>query len=368
MAGKRGNGEGSIHQLPSGKWRAQATINGRRAGVVAETHKAAQEQLRKLLSDADKGLMPPVEKLTLAVHIERWLADVVAHSVRASTRKNYGDLTRLYVLPTLGKVKLAQLQPAHVQQLYTALLDRGLAPKTVRNVHAALSRSLKQAVDWNLCPRNVATLVQPPRVPRKEIQVLSHDEVRVLLATVRGERWEALMTIALATGMRFGELLGLKWADVELTRHTLHVQRQLQRDGTYAEPKTAKGRRKIDLPASCVAVLKDHKRQQNEERLLVGPKWQPNDLVFCTYEGKPLGQRNVFRAFKLILTHAELPDISFHALRHTAATLLLLQGVHPKVVQERLGHSNIAMTLDIYSHLIPSMGRAAADQLDALFA
>lgn len=368
MAGKRGNGEGSIHQLPSGKWRAQATINGQRAGVVAKTHKEAQEQLRKLLSDADKGLMPPAERLTLAVHIERWLADVVAHSVRTSTRKNYGDLTRLYVLPTLGKIKLTQLQPAHVQQLYGALIDQGRAPKTVRNVHAALRRALKQAVDWNLCPRNVAALVQPPRVPRKEVEVLTAEEVRTLLTTVRGDRWEALLATALATGMRFGELLGLRWGDVDLTGRTVHVQRQLQRDGTYTEPKTAKGRRTIDLPATCVATLKEHKRQQNEERLLVGPEWQHNDLVFCTHQGKPLAQRNVFRAFKLILDRAALPDVSFHALRHTAATLLLLQGVHPKVVQERLGHSNISMTLDTYSHLIPSMGRAAADQLDALFA
>ena len=207
MVGKRGNGEGTIHQLPSGKWRAQATLNGRRVGCVAKTHKEAQEQLRKLLSDADKGLMPPAERLTLAVHIERWLADVVAHSVRTSTRKNYGDLTRLYVLPTLGKIKLTQLQPAHVQQLYGALIDQGRAPKTVRNVHAALRRALKQAVDWNLCPRNVASLVQPPHVPRKEVEVLTAEEVRTLLTTVRGDRWEALLATALATGMRFGELL-----------------------------------------------------------------------------------------------------------------------------------------------------------------
>ncbi len=368
MAGKRGNGEGSIHQLPSGKWRAQATINGQRAGVVAKTHKEAQEQLRKLLSDADKGLMPPAERLTLAVHIERWLADVVAHSVRTSTRKNYGDLTRLYVLPTLGRVKLAQLQPGDVQRLYGALLARGLAPKTVRNVHAALRRALQQAVDWNLVPRNVATLVQPPRLSRKEVVVLDADQVRILLAVLGDDRWRGLLTVALATGMRQGELLGLKWADVDLTRHTLRVQRQLLRDGTLNEPKTAKGRRTIDLPQSCVAVLREHKRTQAEERLIAGPEWSHNDLVFCTYQGRPLNHRNVVRAFKAILVRAGLPDISFHALRHTAATLLLVQGTHPKVVQERLGHSTIAMTLDIYSHLIPSMGRAAADQLDALFA
>lgn len=368
MAGKRGNGEGSISQLPSGKWRAQATINGRRVGTTAATHKAAQEQLRKLLSDADKGLLPPVERLTLTAHMERWLSDVVQPSVRSSTMKGYSDVVRLYIVPTLGKMKLTQIQPNHVQQLYGKLAGDGLSPQSIRNTHAVLRRALGQAVDWNLAPRNVAALAHPPRVHRAEITVLSPDEVRTLIAATRGDRWEALITVALATGMRQGELLGLKWADVNLGRHTLHVQRQWQRDGSYAEPKTAKGRRTIDLPASCVAVLKEHKRAQAEERLLVGPEWQANDLLFCTHQGRPLSHRNVLRAFKLLMERAGLPDIPFHALRHTAATLLLLQGVHPKIVQERLGHATISMTLDTYSHLIPSMGRSAAEQLDALFA
>jgi len=227
---------------------------------------------------------------------------------------------------------------------------------------------LKQALDWNLVHRNVATLVRPPHLSHKEVEVLDAEQVRHLLSAVRGERWSALLTLALATGARQGELLGLRWSDVDLTRRTMHIQRQLLRDGTFNEPKTAKGRRTVDLPSSCIAVLKEHKRQQAEERLLIGPEWAGGDLLFCTHQGKPLGHRNVVRAFKAILVRAGLPDISFHALRHTAATLLLLQGTHPKIVQERLGHSTIAMTLDIYSHAIPTMGRAAADQLDALLA
>lgn len=367
MAGKRGNGEGSISQLPSGKWRAQATIEGRRVGSTYPTHKEAQQALRRLLGDADRGLLPPAEQLILEKYVARWL-DAARHSIRPATAKNYADLCRLYILPTLGKVKLAQLQPAHLSTLYGKLLDAGKSPKTVKNVHTTISRALGQAVKWNLVSRNVAALVQPPHLARKEIAVLDAEQTRVLLVTVRGERWSALLTLALATGARQGELLGLRWRDVDLTRRTLRIQRQLLRDGTFNEPKTAKGRRTIDLPQSCVAVLKDHKRQQTEERLLVGPDWVGDDLLFCTHQGKPLGHRNVVRAFKAILIRAELPDIAFHALRHTAATLLLLQGTHPKIVQERLGHSTIAMTLDIYSHSIPSMGRAAADQLDALFA
>lgn len=216
MAGKRGNGEGSIHQLPSGKWRAQATLDGRRVGVVAKTHKEAQEQLRKLLSDADKGLMPPAERLTLAAHIERWLDDVVKPSVRARTTKGYRDIARLHIVPTLGRMKLAQIQPNHVQQLYSQLTAASLSAKSVRNVHAVLRHALNQAVDWNLTPRNVAGLAHPPRVERQEVIALTAEEVRALLTSVRGDRWGALIATALATGMRQGELLGLKWADVNL--------------------------------------------------------------------------------------------------------------------------------------------------------
>ncbi len=217
-------------------------------------------------------------------------------------------------------------------------------------------------------PRNVATLAHPPRVTREQVIALTPEEARQLLAQVRGDRWEALVALALASGMRQSELLGLKWGDVDLAAGTLRVQRQLGRDGRFAEPKTKKARRTIDLPASCVATLKEHRRAQTEERLHVGPDWEATGLVLCTHRGRPLSQRNVLRAFKPVLSRAGVRDVPFHALRHTCASLLLARNVHPKVVQERLGHATVAMTLDIYSHLIPSMGRAAADQLDALLA
>ncbi len=291
---------------------------------------------------------------------------MVRDAVRPRTVQGYRDVARLHILPTLGGVKLAQLQPGHVQQLYGALIDRGLSPKSVRNVHAVLRRALAQAVDWHLVPRNAAALAHPPRVTREEVVALTPEEARQLLTWVRGDRWEALVALALASGMRQSELLGLRWGDVDLATGALRVQRQLGRDGQFAEPKTKKARRTIDLPASCVATLKEHRRAQTEERLLVGPDWQATDLVFCTHQGRPLSQRNVLRAFKLVLSRAGCAT-PFRAL-HTCASLLLARNVHPKVVQERLGHATVAMTLDIYSHLIPSMGRAAADQLDALFA
>lgn len=368
MAGKRGNGEGSISQRADGRWMGRATINGKRHGVYAKTRKEAADKLRALMADADKGVLPPAERLTLGQHVERWLTDVVKHSVRPRTFESYSELMRLYVLPALGGHKLSALQPGHVQKLYGDLLDRGLSASTVRRVHAGLHRSLEQAVNWNLVPRNVAHIAQPPRAKRNEIAALTPEQTRELLGAAKGTRWEALIVLAVSTGLRQGELLGLKWVDVDFNTGALHVRRQLGRDGQLSEPKTAKGRRKVGLPASAVAALKDQKRRQAETRLLMGPQWEHNDLVFATHAGRPLGCRNVVREFHLLLEKAGLPSVPFHALRHTAASLLLSQGVHPKVVQERLGHSNIAMTLDIYSHLIPSLDRDAADKLEVLFA
>lgn len=368
MAGRRGNGEGTVYQLPDGRWRGQATIAGKRAGVYGATRKEAQTKLRQLIGDADRGLLPPTERLTLAQHIERWLEDVVKRTRRPRTLENYRDMARLHILPRLGTMKLTQLQPAHLQQLYGAISDGGLSPKSVRIVHGVLHCALKQAVDWNLVPRNVASLANPPRVIRKEIQVFDPTQARHLLTTATDGRWLALMTMALATGMRQGELLGLTWGDVDLDAGLVRVRRRLGRDGELAETKTGGGRRVIDIPASTVKTLREHKRRQNEERLMLGGEWHDQGLLFCTHQGKPLNYRNMTREYKALLKKADLLALPFHALRHTAATLLLLQGVHPKVVQERLGHANISMTLDTYSHLIPSMGRDAADKLDALLA
>ncbi len=368
MAGRRGNGEGTVYQLADGRWRYQATIAGRRCGGYAKTRKDAQTKLRQLHGDADRGLLPPVGKVSLAQHMERWLCDEVKHTRKSRTYDSYADAARLHILSTLGTLKLTQLQPAHVQQVVGAMLDKGLSPKTARIVYGALHCALEQAVAWNLVPRNVASLVKAPRVTRKEVQAFDAGQVRRLQDGTAATRWHALIAVALATGMRQGEILGLKWGDIDTAAGVVRVRRQLGRDGALAELKNDKHRRSIDVPASTLAALREHRRQQNEERLYVGPEWQDQDFVFCTHRGRPLGWRNVGREYKMLLKRAGLPDLPFHALRHTNATLLLLQGVHPKIVQERLGHANISMTLDTYSHVLPRMEQEAAAKLDALLA
>lgn len=366
MAGKRGHGEGSVYRRDDGRWCGQVVIGGKRRYVYGKTRREAQTALRRLMAEADQGLLPAPERVTLRTYLERWLEDVVKTGVRQRTYDSYRELTRLYVLPKLGDVRLSRLQPAHLQQLYGELLGRGLAPKTVKNVHSALHRALAQAVQWGLVPRNVAAVARAPKVERPEIAVLGPAEVSRLLEVASGTRWEALLTVAIATGMRQGELLGLRWADLDLDAGLLHVRRQLGRDKTYAAPKTGHGRRRVDLPDLAIRALRDYRVRQDQERHLLGPAYEEADLVFCTHRGRPLGHRNVSRAFKVLLRHASVPDVPFHALRHTAASLLFLRNVHPKVVQERLGHSQISITLDIYGHLFPSMGRDAADKLDDL--
>ena len=313
-------------------------------------------------------MLPPSERLTLGAYLERWLEDVVKPGVRPRTYGSYRELARLYVLPMLGGVPLRTLQPAQLQHLYGALLARGLAPKTVRNVHGVLHRALAQAVDWGLAARNVAAVVQAPKVEHPEAAALGPEEVARLLAAARDTRWAALLTVAVATGLRQGELLGLRWADLDLDAGVLHVRRQLGRDKTFAPPKTSRGRRRVELPELAIEALRAHRRHQDEERGGHGPAYEEQDLVFCTHPGRPLGWRNVTRAFKGLLRQARLPDMPFHALRHTTASLLFLQRVHPKVVQEQLGHSRIGITLDLYSHLFPSLGKEAANRLDDLLA
>lgn len=228
---------------------------------------------------------------------------------------------------------------------------------------------MAQATKRNLVPRNVISIAEPPRVERKEVEALTLEQVKTLLAAARGSRYEALLQLAVATGMRQSELIGLGWEAVDLDAGVIHVVRQLSQDGTFSEPKSTKGWRKIGIPSSVVVVLRQHRLWQIEERLLAGPEYESrHNLVFTTRSGRSLGHRNLLRDFKVILRKAGLPDVPFHALRHTHATLLFAQNVHGKVVQERLGHSSIAITLDRYSHHVPGLDRDAADRLGELLA
>jgi integrase len=278
----------------------------------------------------------------------------------------------------LAQTGLTKVTPAQVERLYADLLEDGLSATTVHQLHNVLHHALSDALRKGMLGQNVCKLVDAPRPRRAQVQALTIEQARALLAAADGDRLEALYVLALTTGLRQGELLALKWGNVNLDAGMLQVRGTLHRvpgvsvgekSGlVISDPKTSHSRRPVRLSALAVQALRRHRTRQLEERLAMGEAWDDHDLVFCNSIGRPCEARNVIRkSFAPLLEKAGIPHIKFHALRHSAATLLLSQGTHPKIVAEMLGHSNISMTLDIYSHVTLDMQQEAVDTMDRLF-
>jgi integrase len=310
--------------------------------------------------------------VTLSEYLERWLNDSVKDTVRPRTWERYEQNSRIHIVPALGRMKLKALTPAHVRGLYRQKLEERLAPRTVNYIHVTLHKALKQAVADGLLPRNVTEAVNAPRPEKKEIRPLTPEQARAFLEAIREDRLEALYVLAITAGMRQGELLGLRWSDVDLEAGTLQVRRSLAstKDGVavYNEPKTAKGRRNVKLSGLALEALKRHRAAQNAERLKLGSLWEDHGLVFSDPSGKPMRRWWLDRwSLAPLLERAGLPKaVTFHGLRHTCATLMLAGGVHTKVVQEMLGHADVSITLNVYSHVLPGMQDEAARRMDAL--
>lgn len=380
MPKRRGHGEGTIYKRSDGRWCAQVTVGydaqGRpkRRTVYGKTRQEVSEKLASLLAAQREGLLGDPARETVEQFLSRWMETVQKQRVRPSTYENYATIIRAHISPTIGRLRLDRLTPAHLQELYARKVEAGLSGNTIRVIHAILHRALAQAVRWGLLPRNPADAVDRPRVTRREMATLTPDQARAFLEAAREDRLNALYVLALSTGMRLGELLGLTWPDVDLEAARLQVRRQLvwlrNAEPVLAEPKTAKGRRSIVLPALAVEALRQHRRRQAEERLLAGPAWRDRwQLVFTTPLGTPINPSNLRnRSFRQLLERAGLPRIRFHDLRHTVASLLLAAGTHPKLVQEQLGHSTVQLTLDVYSHVLPSLRKQVADTLERLVA
>jgi len=377
MAKKRGNGEGSIYKCKDRPgYRASYTVQTakgpKRRYVSGKTRREVEEKLTKAKAERDGGLVFDAGDLTLGEYLDRWLSDSVRDAVKQSTFENYEYVVRRHLRPSLGRTKLKVLAPAQVQGLYRAKLDSGLSARTVQLIHTVLHKALKQAVRWGLVPRNVTDAVTAPK-PAKEatkgIRVLNADQARTLLGAARGDRLEALYVLAITAGLREGELLGLRWQDVDLEGATLSVRQQLTRtkkDGLcFTTPKSPKSRRSVRLTRSAVEALERHRRRQLEEKSRLAGLWRDTGLVFTSTTGTPLDVGNLtYRSFRPLLEQADLSRIRFHDLRHTCATLLLSKNVNPKVVQERLGHANISETMDTYSHVLPSMQETAVNAME----
>ena len=367
---RRGTKWGAVIDVPT------TTGKRKQKWITRDTRKEVERAMADALARIDRGAYIAPTKKTLADYLDEWLANT-KRTIRASTYSTYESLIRTQIKPRIGSVRLQDLNSFVLNALYDDLLSAGrrdgkggLSPASVRYVHSVIRKALNDAVKENLVPRNVADAARPPRVQGANIRTWSARELRTFFDHVRCDRLYAAYVVAGTTGMRRGEVLGLRWQDLDLDAGRASVAQTLIVVGGYevqfSEPKTARGRRMVALDPATGAALREQRERQMLERALMADAYHDHDLVFCRENGKPLHPDAFSDAFWRHAKAAGLPRIRFHDLRHTHATLALAAGVHPKVVSERLGHASITITLDTYSHAIPAMQETAASLVASL--
>jgi integrase len=359
-----------ITKRKDGRYMARYTVQTldgpKRKTIYGRKYKEVELLLDEARGDAARGIVYDDENLTVGKYLDHWLSDSVRGTVRESTFSRDKYLVANHIKPALGRLKLKNLNAMHLQRLYRDRLDSGLSGSTVQKVHHALHKALSQAVRWSLIPRNPASAVKAPAASAKEMHPLSAYEARQLLDAARGDRLEALYVLAVHTGMRRGELLGLKWGDVDLENATVRVRRTLTRIANgrrlaLGPPKNKKSQRTVRLTERAVEALRSHLDRQLAEIEALGDLYKDQGLVFTTEAGTLINPSNLRqRSLTPLLNRAGMAQITFHDLRHTCASLLFQRNVHPKFVQELLGHASVAITLDTYSHMLPGMGGEAA--------
>ena len=373
MSKRRGNSEGTIYfHEPKQLWCTQVSLGlvdgkRRRKMIYGKTRREVAEKLKVLLREQQLGQVVATNRQTTAQLLERWLTHVKP-TVRPRTYDSYLSTVHRHLVPTIGAIHLGKLTSNDIAALLNRKEEEGLSPRTRQYIRAILRMALNYAVDENLIGRNVVLKAPKPRVERHEVRVLSLDEARRLLDAAKGDRFEALYTVALGLGLRQGEALGLRWDDVDFTEGTLHVRRSLQRIEhklQLVQPKTDNSRRTIAMPNETILALREHRRRQLEEQV-AAVVWEDHQLVFTTSKGTPLEKSGLTKRFRKLLEVAGLPPMRFHDLRHSCASILLAQGVPMNVVQRVLGHSSISVTVDIYGHLLPTAKQEAAAIMDAI--
>jgi integrase len=339
---------------------------------------AAQKRLAELMTEISRGgYVKTPWNLTVAEYLRTWLRDYAEVNYRPKTIESYRMLIEKHLIPEVGNIHLKELEPRHLQSLYARKKDSGLGSRTVRYLYSLLAEALGHAVKTGLINRNLALSTEPPKVEHKVITTLAPDQLERFFSAVKGVLYYALFYLMLHTGLRRGEALALKWKHIDLGLSSLGVSAYLSvmqslnkvngRD-LVQEPKTANSKRRVALPSSLVLVLRQYREAQEALRASVGAQLTDEDYVFCHLDGTPLDPSTVSHTFAKVLRRAGLPPMPLHGLRHTHATLLLQAGIHPKVVQERLGHSSIRVTLDTYSHVMGGLQEAAAQKFDDFLA
>ncbi|MFL5628161.1 MAG: tyrosine-type recombinase/integrase [Ktedonobacteraceae bacterium] len=365
-------GQGSVYERKDGRYSGYIMLeNHKRKYFYGKTKKEVLDHIKKALREQEQGALVPASKQTVKQFLEYWLEEVHKQKIKQSSYIKYRKALNYHILPALGHIHLQKLTAEHIDTFYAKLLKQGKSPKSIKDIHGIVHVALQYAVKRKRLSKNVANDIDLPRMERYSSHVLDKDQARRLLEVAKGSRLETLLIVALATGMRRGELLALRWSDVHFDIRSLHVQRTVDRVKNVgyveSEPKTKRSRRTIMLPQFVIDALMRHRMQQVEVSLQAENLWVDRDLVFCNMVGDFLYPDNVSADFKKLVGKAGLPPMRFHDLRHSAATILLAMGVHPKVVQEILGHTQISITMDVYSHMLPSMQREAMEGLNNLF-
>jgi integrase len=346
-----------------------STGKRRQQWITAGTSKReAEKQMAELIHQMDTGTFIKPDRTTIAQYLRRWLAECGKPSLTPRSYERYKGIIEKNLIPAIGSIRLIELRPEHIQRHYANMIDKGLAARTVRYDHIVLHGALRMAVKWQLLTRNIADAVEPPKAKHSEMQTWDSDEVADFLEAAKTTPYHVLFYAALYTGARRSELLGLSWRHVDLLYSQINIDRGLhwtKNEGyIFTQPKSSKSRRTIALSPSLVLLLKEHKEKQECARLLIGKPLTEDDLVFAHEDGSPLFPNSVSRAWVLLASKVGIKPIRFHDARHSHASLLLKQGAHPRVVQERLGHSTIATTLDVYSHVTPGLQEAVAARFD----
>lgn len=383
MGQKRGHGEGTIYQRLDGRWTAQITTEidpntkkQKRKTVYGKSKKEVLEKITSLQYQKQTTGFLEVEKITLGQWMDRWLMDYMKGKLRPKTWESYESIIRNHIKPTLGNVVLQKLQGADIQKMYnekliTGRIDEkgGISNRTVRYIHAVLRAGLKQALREGLVLRNVIDSTIPPSRKKKEVQVFTQEQASTFLQLAKDDKLYPAFLLEMGTGLRRGELMGLRWQDIDLTTGIIQIRQSLvttNKGLCVQEPKTQTSKRCIPLPAEVIKELKRHKAKQNEEKLKYSKVYEDAGYVFCWENGRVINPNILSRRFSALLKKAELPHLRFHDLRHTHATNLLLLGENPKVVQERLGHSSISVTMDTYSHVTQGMQEQASSKIDSM--
>lgn len=341
----------------------------------AGTKREAEAEMRRWLHELETGIYIKTDNITFGEFLERWL-EHAAHQVAPKTLHRYDEMIRVRVIPALGQIPLKELQVIHLQNFYSQLLSNGsrmdgkeggLSRQTVLHHHRVIRTALGTAVDWQLVPRNVAASAQPPRPDKKEMQILTEQQVGELLALVRGTAYYMPILLAVTTGMRRGEIYGLRWQDVDFGG-TITVKQSAQytkKEGLFfKEPKTKKSLRRIAIEARLIEEMRRHRAEQIENMRLLGSAYKNSGLVICAADGSPVHPDSISKWFPIFLRENGLPSIRFHDLRHTHASILIKQGVHAKVISERLGHASVSITMDTYGHLLPGLQSDAASKVE----